>query len=44
MRSQNAWPSVEHDLLAATQWGSRFMPVGFYYKTFLRPAALWPAA
>jgi sarcosine oxidase subunit alpha len=22
--------------------GSRFMPVGFYYKTFVRPKALWP--
>lgn len=36
------WPSVEWDLksLAGTL-GSRLMPVGFYYKTFMWPANLW---
>ncbi|MGH3375520.1 MAG: 2Fe-2S iron-sulfur cluster-binding protein, partial [Actinoallomurus sp.] len=42
VRSQNAWPSRGLDLMALSQWGSRFLPVGFYYKTFIRPAALWP--
>ena len=42
VRSQNAWPSLDHDLLSLTQLGARFMPVGFYYKTFIRPQALWP--
>ena len=40
--SQNAWPSLRHDLLAALQPPARFMPVGFYYKTFMRPASMWP--
>jgi glycine cleavage system aminomethyltransferase T/NADPH-dependent 2,4-dienoyl-CoA reductase/sulfur reductase-like enzyme/bacterioferritin-associated ferredoxin len=42
VRSQNAWPSLEHDLLSLTQLGSRLTPVGFYYKTFIRPQSLWP--
>ncbi len=42
VKSQNAWPSLEADLLSLTDLGSRFMPVGFYYKTFIRPKALWP--
>ena len=40
--SQNAWPSRRLDLLSLAEKGSRFMPVGFYYKTFMRPASLWP--
>ena len=40
--SQNAWPSLRHDLMAAIQPPARFMPVGFYYKTFMRPAWMWP--
>ncbi len=42
MESQNAWPSLERDWLALNQLGARFTPVGFYYKTFMRPVALWP--
>lgn len=38
----NAWPSLENDLMSVTQLGSRFTPVGFYYKTFIRPQRLWP--
>ena len=37
VRAQNVWPSLNRDLLSLTQLGSRFMPVGFYYKTFIRP-------
>jgi len=42
IRSQNAWPSLDYDLLSLTQAGSRLMPVGFYYKTFIHPPLLWP--
>ena len=42
VRPQNAWPSLDRDLLSLTQLGSRLMPVGFYYKTFIRPQSLWP--
>ena len=42
VRPQNVWPSLNRDLLSLTQLGSRFMPVGFYYKTFIRPQKLWP--
>lgn len=40
--AQNAWPSVEHDAMSITALGNRMMPVGFYYKTFIHPRALWP--
>ena len=43
VRSQNAWPTLDRDLMSLAQMGSRFMPVGFYYKTFMRPAVLWPS-
>ncbi len=40
---QNAWPSLDLDLMsAAGKLASPFMPVGFYYKTFIRPRRLWP--
>ena len=42
VRAQNVWPSLNRDLFSLTQLGSRFMPVGFYYKTFIRPQRLWP--
>lgn len=38
----NAWPSLENDWMSMSQLGSRFLPVGFYYKTFIRPQSLWP--
>lgn len=40
---QNVWPSLDNDLLSLTQGAARFMPVGFYYKTFHKPRVLWPA-
>ena len=40
--AQNAWPSLDRDLLSATAIADRLLPVGFYYKTFIRPQALWP--
>jgi sarcosine oxidase subunit alpha len=42
VRPVNAWPSVDRDIMSLTQMGDRFMPVGFYYKTFIRPQRLWP--
>ncbi|MDA0676271.1 MAG: 2Fe-2S iron-sulfur cluster-binding protein, partial [Proteobacteria bacterium] len=41
-QSQNRWPSLGFDLGAINGMFSRFMPAGFYYKTFLRPAWAWP--
>ncbi|MGE0554441.1 MAG: 2Fe-2S iron-sulfur cluster-binding protein [Gemmatimonadales bacterium] len=35
------WPSPELDLLAGIRLFKRFLPVGFYYKTFMRPRWLW---
>lgn len=36
-RSVNSWPSLEFDLLAVNSMFSRFLPAGFYYKTFKWP-------
>ena len=39
----NATPSLDHDVMRVTdRVGGRLMPVGFYYKTFIRPRRLWP--
>jgi sarcosine oxidase subunit alpha len=35
--SQNRWPSLGFDLWAANDALSRFIPAGFYYKTFMGP-------
>ena len=43
VRAQNAWPSLRFDLAATNQAIGRFLGPGFYYKTFMRPRALWPA-
>ena len=40
--SVNAWPSIERDRLAILQNFSRFIPAGFYYKTFMWPRRWWP--
>lgn len=40
---QNAWPSLDFDVMRATDLvGGPLTPVGFYYKTFIRPRRLWP--
>jgi sarcosine oxidase subunit alpha len=46
MRVERAhgWPSTERDLLHVTDSLHRLMPVGFYYKTFIRPRFAWPLA
>lgn len=38
------WPSADRDLLAGLWHLRRFLPVGFYYKSMLRPRAAWPLA
>ncbi len=38
---QNAWPSLKFDALAINDRLSTFLTAGFYYKTFMWPAAFW---
>ncbi|MBB4519851.1 sarcosine oxidase subunit alpha [Paraburkholderia fungorum] len=40
--SVNTEPSLEHDRMAINQKFARFMPAGFYYKTFMWPRSFWP--
>ena len=35
--SQNRWPSLRLDIGAVNDLMSRFLPAGFYYKTFMWP-------
>jgi len=39
--SQNRWPSLRFDAMAAAALAAPFLSAGFYYKTFMWPAALW---
>ena len=39
--SQNRWPSLAIDLLAANRWASPILSTGFYYKTFMWPPSFW---
>jgi len=39
--SQNHWPSLEFDIGAINAKLSRFLPAGFYYKTFMFPRPFW---
>ncbi len=39
--AQNAWPSVDFDVGAVNSLAARFLPSGFYYKTFMWPASAW---
>jgi len=40
-QSQNHWPSLEFDVGAVNTAFARFLPAGFYYKTFIHPRAFW---
>ncbi len=40
-RSQNHWPSLGFDIGALNNHLSRFLPAGFYYKTFMKPQWAW---
>ncbi len=39
--SQNHWPSLEWDIGEVNALLPRFLPAGFYYKTFIHPRAFW---
>jgi heterotetrameric sarcosine oxidase alpha subunit len=39
--SQNRWPSLKFDVLAANQLLAPIFGAGFYYKTFMWPASFW---
>ena len=39
--SQNRWPSLQFDIGALNQLASPLLVAGFYYKTFMWPAAFW---
>ncbi|KPN62037.1 sarcosine oxidase subunit alpha [Aliiroseovarius crassostreae] len=39
--SQNHWPSLEFDVGVVNNYVSRWLPAGFYYKTFMFPRAGW---
>src|SRR4030088_2245956 len=39
--SQNRWPSLRFDLLSVTSLLGPIISAGFYYKTFMWPAAFW---
>src|SRR6056297_3612139 len=39
--SQNRWPSLKWDAMAVNDQLSNFFAAGFYYKTFMWPAAFW---
>ena len=38
----SGWPSLAFDLKSIGGKFSRFMPAGFYYKTFKFPVKMWP--
>jgi sarcosine oxidase subunit alpha len=43
VEAQNVWGSLQRDLLAVTdKFGGPFTPVGFYYRTMIRPRRAWP--
>ena len=38
---QNVLGSLDRDFASATRFLGRFMPVGFYYRSFFRPQGIW---
>ena len=40
-RSQNAWPSLNFDVMSLNDLAAPFLGAGFYYKTFMWPRAFW---
>ncbi len=44
IRREQGWPSTEFDLLRITDRMQELMPVGFYYKTFIKPRFAWETA
>ena len=41
LKSVNCWPSANHDFAAINSKLTRFLPPGFYYKTFMWPRRMW---
>jgi sarcosine oxidase subunit alpha len=39
--SQNRWPTLDADVGVVNDALGRFLPAGFYYKTFMWPRAFW---
>ena len=39
---QNVWPTLELDAFAIIDKLHRLLPIGFYYKTFIKPRFVWP--
>ncbi|NVO55704.1 sarcosine oxidase subunit alpha family protein [Rhodobacteraceae bacterium B1Z28] len=39
--SQNHWPNLDFDIGAINTAFARFLPAGFYYKTFIHPKPFW---
>ena len=44
MERPGGWPNADRDLMHVTDSLHRVMPVGFYYKTFIRPRFAWAVA
>jgi sarcosine oxidase subunit alpha len=42
VQTQNAWPSVNFDVMSVFNSLDRWMPVGFYYKSMHKPREAWP--
>jgi sarcosine oxidase, subunit alpha len=43
VRAQNVRGSLDHDLMSMVdKFGGPFTPVGFYYRTMIRPRRAWP--
>ena len=42
-RSQNAWPSLDFDVMGVNDLATPFLGAGFYYKTFMWPRKFWEA-
>jgi len=40
-KSVNCWPNVNFDIGAINNFLNKFIPAGFYYKTFMWPKSFW---
>jgi len=40
-KSVNCWPNVDFDIGAINNFLNKFIPAGFYYKTFMWPKSFW---
>ncbi len=40
-KSQNHWPNLNFDVGVINNYVSKFLPAGFYYKTFMFPRFAW---